>query len=242
MRPSVCAPGPASQPRLWFRREDPTRPVLSAKCPVSSPTQFMSWTKRFDTGVPGSAAICCPPFNPPAWPATTSGRSSLEWALPSLSAHPYRIGGVVEQRAVAIRSGFQLFEERGEQLDVEAVDLRHLLDEIRMAAMMSERMMRIGNADLRIGADASFAAQHHGRNAREVRLKGDRLKIEHQLHIILVLERNPRRFLRRRCHRIASPRLQSSISTSRMPVRYSSILRRSAGPRSTIRRWASSRV
>src|SRR5215467_3093844 len=64
------------------------RPLLSANRSVSSPTQFMSWTKRFDTGVPCSAARCCPPFNPPARPATTSGRSLLEWALPSLSAHP----------------------------------------------------------------------------------------------------------------------------------------------------------
>src|SRR6516225_10269180 len=104
-------------------------------------------------------------------------------------------GGVVEQCAIAIRSGFQLFDERGEQLEVEAVDLCHLLDEIGMSAVMSERVMRIGNADLRIGADTSLAAQHHGRNAREVRLKSDCLKFEHQLYIILVLERNPRGLL-----------------------------------------------
>src|SRR5262249_57006573 len=72
-----------------------------------------------------------------------------------------------------------------------------------MTAVVSERVMRVGNADLRIGADASLASHHHGRNAREVRLKTDYLKIEHQLYIILVLERNAGRLFRKRCDGIA---------------------------------------
>ena len=71
-----------------------------------------------------------------------------------------------------------------------------------MAAMMRERMVRIGNADFGIRANAAFAAEHHGGDACQVGLERDRLQIEHQLHIIAVLERNAGGLLGRRRDRI----------------------------------------
>ena len=39
--------------------------------------------------------------------------------------------------------------------------LRDLLDPLGIAAVVRERMMRIGHADLGIGPHAAFAAHHH---------------------------------------------------------------------------------
>src|SRR5947207_967176 len=75
--------------------------------------------------------------------------------------------GMIEQRAVAIRSSLQPLYKPGEQLDMERVDLRDLLDKIGMPAMMRERMVRIGHADFRIRTNAAFAAEHHGGDARQ---------------------------------------------------------------------------
>ena len=123
-----------------------------------------------------------------------------------------------------------------------AVDLRDLLDEVGMAAMMRQRMVRIGNADFGIGAHAAFAAEHHGRDARQVGLERDRLQIEHQLHVVA----STRTECRTACRSAASIGSFSDaairISISRMPVRYSSILRRSAAPKSGIKRCACSRA
>src|SRR5438046_6363978 len=98
--------------------------------------------------------------------------------------------GMIEQRTVSVRHSFQTLDKPGEQLDMEDVDLRDLLDKVGMAAMMRERMVRIGNADLRIRANAAFAAQHHGGDAGEIRLECDGLQIEHHLYVIPVLEGN----------------------------------------------------
>jgi len=62
--------------------------------------------------------------------------------------------------------------------------------EIGMAAVVGERMMRVRNSDLGVGSDAAFTPQHHGGDAGDVRLEGDRLEVEHQLHVLGVLERN----------------------------------------------------
>ena len=85
--------------------------------------------------------------------------------------------------------------------------------------MVGQRMVRIGDPDFRISADASFPAQHHRGDACQVGLKRDHLQIEHQLHVILVLERNAGGLVRRRCQWIflgAAIR----ISTFRISVIY----------------------
>lgn len=148
--------------------------------------------------------------------------------------------GVIQERSLAVGGRPKLSKKVGEQLDVEAVNLGHLLDELRMAAMMCQRMMRIGHADLGIRADAAFTAQHHRRHASQVRLKRDDLQIEHQLDVIRVLKGNTGRLFHRRYERVFL-RALNAFSTSRMPVRYSSIFRQSEGPNVEARRCVLSR-
>ena len=91
---------------------------------------------------------------------------------------------VVEQRAVAVGGGPELLDEVSEQLQVVRVDAGDLLHELRVAAMVGERMVRVGNADLGIALQAPLASDHHGRDAREVGLEGHHLEVEHQLDVL----------------------------------------------------------
>jgi hypothetical protein len=50
--------------------------------------------------------------------------------------------------------------------------------------------MRLGNADLAIGALAAFPAIHHGDHACEVALQSQNLQVEHDFQIILEKNRN----------------------------------------------------
>ena len=56
---------------------------------------------------------------------------------------------VIQQRAVAFLHRFELVQQVGELLDVIAVDLRDLFDLLRIAAMVSQSMMRVADPDLR---------------------------------------------------------------------------------------------
>ena len=91
-----------------------------------------------------------------------------------------------------------LLEEVREQLHVEHVDLGDLLDPLRLVAVVGQRMVRIGHADLRIGPQAALAAEHHRRDAREVGLERDHLQVEHQLHVVRVERPGCRAASRRR--------------------------------------------
>ena len=59
---------------------------------------------------------------------------------------------VIEQRAVAVGRRVQLLQELGEQLDVVGVDLGDLGDVLRVVAVVRDRMVLLGDADLRVGA------------------------------------------------------------------------------------------
>ena len=71
-----------------------------------------------------------------------------------------------------------------EKLGVEAVDFCHLFDEIGVATVVGEGVVRVGDFDLGVGTDAAFAADHHGADAGEVGLEGDGLEVEHQLDVV----------------------------------------------------------
>ena len=62
---------------------------------------------------------------------------------------------VVEQRPVAIGRGFQLLQKVREALDVEAVDLRYLLDLFGVALMVGQAMMAFGDTDFTVGGVVS---------------------------------------------------------------------------------------
>ena len=72
---------------------------------------------------------------------------------------PVKNERMVEQRAVAFGRGFQFLQEPGEERNVERIDLRHPLDLGRVIAVMRQRVMRIGNADLGVSAIARLARE-----------------------------------------------------------------------------------
>ena len=77
---------------------------------------------------------------------------------------------VVEQRAIAILGSRKLRDKAGEQFYVIPVDLLYFSDQGRVALVMRDWMMRIGDPDLAKSALAAFAADHEGADPREVRL------------------------------------------------------------------------
>ena len=112
------------------------------------------------------------------------------WTFGIAHAAAVQVERMVEQRAVAFRRGLQLLQELREQRDVELIDLGHLGDLLRIVAVMRQRMMRIGNADLRIGAVAGFARQLKRDDARDVALQRQQLQVEHQSGVVGVGRRH----------------------------------------------------
>src|SRR5437867_6866160 len=72
---------------------------------------------------------------------------------------------VVEQRPVAIRCRSQFPQVISEQPDVIRQDLGALLHLLRKILMMGQWMMRLRNADLRVGPPILFAAIHEDRKS-----------------------------------------------------------------------------
>ena len=91
---------------------------------------------------------------------------------------------LIEQRAVAVRRGFQLLEKLREQRHVERVDLGNLRELLRIVAVMTRGMVRVGDADFRIRAVTQLARQLEGHDPRDVRLKRQDLQVEHQLRVV----------------------------------------------------------
>jgi hypothetical protein len=87
---------------------------------------------------------------------------------------------VIQERAVAFRRRLQLLEVVGEERHVERVDLRHARDLLRIVAVVRQRVMRIGHADLGIGAVARLARELERHDARDVALHRQHLQVEHQ--------------------------------------------------------------
>ena len=110
-------------------------------------------------------------------------------------AHPasVQVDRIVEQRAVAVRSGLQFLEELREERDMERVDLRDLLDLFRISAVVTGGMVWLWNADFRIGAVAELARELEGDDPRDIGLKRQHLQVEHESRVILELSRDAHR-------------------------------------------------
>src|SRR5262249_47054817 len=63
------------------------------------------------------------------------------------------------------------------------LNLGALLHLLRKILMMSQRMMRLGDADLRVRSPVLFAAIHKGGDSCQIRLKGEQLQIVEQPHV-----------------------------------------------------------
>ncbi len=140
---------------------------------------------------------------------------------------------MIEQRAVAFRRRLELGEELGEQRDVELVDLRHPGDLRRVVAVVRQRVVRVGHADLGIGAVAGLAGELEGDDAGDVALEGQHLQVEHQPGVVGVGRRARRpggRGPAADCPSTSASAFWMRRSTSRTVSRYWPTLARSAGP------------
>ena len=67
---------------------------------------------------------------------------------------------------------------------MEGIDLRYLGYLFRIVAVMTGWMVRIRYADLRIGTIALLPGELEGDYARDIRLKGQNLQVEHELGMV----------------------------------------------------------
>src|SRR5262249_10840181 len=67
---------------------------------------------------------------------------------------------------------------------MEGIDLRYLRYLFRIVAVMARRMVRIGDADLRIGSIALLARELECHDAGDIGLKGEDLQVEHELRVV----------------------------------------------------------
>src|SRR5262249_55538887 len=95
-----------------------------------------------------------------------------------------------EKRTVTILRRTKFRDVFREELDVIAIDLRHVLDDRRNIVVMRKRMMGFRHPDLRIWPRALFFADHERDDSREVRLKCQKLEVQHQGEMVLEYRRN----------------------------------------------------
>src|SRR6266516_243133 len=91
---------------------------------------------------------------------------------------------VIEQRAVAVGSGFQFLEKLRKQRYVERIDLGNLEKLFRIVAMMTRGMVRVRDADFRIRTVIELAGQLEGDDPCDVGLKRQDLQIEQELRVV----------------------------------------------------------
>src|ERR1035441_8260225 len=102
---------------------------------------------------------------------------------------------LIEQAAVAFLRGLHFFDEAGELLHVILVDLSHLLHQVRLVAVVRERVMAVGNAQLPVRTRGAFAGHKEGDNPRQVGLEGDRDHAGHQTEMLGEIGRDAVRFV-----------------------------------------------
>ncbi len=70
-----------------------------------------------------------------------------------------QIQRVIQQRSIAFRRVLQLFDKLRKQREVKGIDLRDFGKLLRIAAIVRQRMMRLGDADFRIGPITCLTGQ-----------------------------------------------------------------------------------
>src|SRR5215210_4420498 len=107
---------------------------------------------------------------------------------------------MIEQAAARFLCRFELFKEVCEDLRVEAINSGDLLDPLLIIAMMCERVVRVGNLNLRVYTHAALAPHHKARDASKISLERDHLQVKHYLRVFGKRNRNPGRLLYRGVH------------------------------------------
>ena len=161
-----------------------TMPSLSPNLSRSTPTRSSIVKCTFASGVGWAYLMCRPPFSLPGASRDDNRQVQVIVHIRVAHAAAEHDDRVIEQRAVAVGRGLQLLEVIGEQRHVIGVDLRQLLQLLRIVAVMRRRVVRLGHADLRIGARADFARHLERDDARHVGLQREHLQVEHQLDVL----------------------------------------------------------
>ena len=104
----------------------------------------------------------------------------------------------IEQGALAFFDGRQAVDVVGEHLGEMAVDLLQPLDEHPVAAVVRQRVVRVGHPDFGVGAVARLVPQHEGGDPGQVGLPGEHLQVEHQLGVVDEAVGHARRLVHRR--------------------------------------------
>src|SRR4029453_4964582 len=113
-------------------------------------------------------------------PPTDRHQRQWIWTVYVCIAHPAAIEDqrVIEQRPVAVWRSAQLLGTLREHSKVPGVEDRVLHLHVRLLAMVRDRVMRLGDADIRIALHAGLAGHHEREHASEVGLVGHREEIE----------------------------------------------------------------
>ena len=94
-----------------------------------------------------------------------------------------KVQRVVQQCAVAFGCLAETFEEVREQRNVEPIDLRDLGNFLRIVAVVRQRVVRLGNADFRVGTVAGFTSKLKRDDSSDITLQRENLQVEHQLRV-----------------------------------------------------------
>src|SRR5262245_51046519 len=99
-----------------------------------------------------------------------SRKRAVGMAITVADASSVQKNHVIEQRPISVRRRSELFKIRSKQRDVIGLDLGAFLHLRRIVLMMSQRVMRLRNADLRIRSPILFTAIHERGDSRQVGL------------------------------------------------------------------------
>ena len=105
---------------------------------------------------------------------------------------------MVQQRSVAVGRPAQLLQVGREQRGVVCVQLREERHLLGIVLVMRQRMVGLGDADLRVRPPAVLAAQHERHDPCQIALVGQHLQIAHQRAVIFVVRRDPAGLLHQR--------------------------------------------
>ncbi len=143
-------------------------------------------------GVCGGATMCRSPCSlPDAPPGDYNGQGIVIMLIAIAHAAAVEDHGMIEQRAVAVFGRTQFLNEIGQQAGVIAIDQSELIHAHAVIRMMRRHMEPVAHAALRINCATGVARIHHGRDARDVRLKRQSLQVEHDLEVVVERFRNP---------------------------------------------------
>src|SRR4029077_2136724 len=97
---------------------------------------------------------------------------------------------MIEQRSVAVWRIPELLQVIGEEFQVVLLNLGAFRHFCRIVLVMCHRVMRLWNADLRVGPRTLLTAVHERADTRDVRLISQKLQVVEQMRVVVEALRN----------------------------------------------------